>query len=606
MTVEAWYTLGVLILMFAGLFKEYVGPDFVVFGALVALWTGGVVDTTEALSGFSNSMVIAIALLFIVSAAMRETGALMLLTNRLLGGVSSEPGRALPRLLIPTAVFSSFMNNTPLVAMLTPVIRDWAVRNKRAPSKFLIPISYATILGGTCTLIGTSTNLTVSGLVQAAGHPPFGMFELSPVGVPATIAGLIFLTTFGHRLLPARKTPDDMRGEADREYSVVLVVTDAYPMVGKTVAEAGLRSLSGLYLAEIVRGPRRIVPVTPNTRIAKGDRLVLFGLVDTVVELRKTQGLVPLTDADDEPHGDPRPTTDAPERVVASDVDLFEVVISANSPLVGQTLRDAGFRRRYDAAVIAIHRNGQRMNQKLGDVVMRPGDTLMVEASAGFRRAWANSTHFYLVSQVEEAVRPRYALANFALLVLIAMVVLVTAKLLPIAKAAAVAAVLLVWFRCIRPEEARRSVDLSVLLIIASAFGISAAVTNSGLADVLAHGIVSMIGGKGPFFALALIYVATVFATEALSNAAAAALIVPIALSTAAQLGVDHRPFAIAVTLAASMSFITPVGYQCNLIVYGPGGYKFGDFARIGIPMSLLCFAVAMITIPIFWPLRAG
>jgi len=590
MTVDAWYTLGVLVLMFAGLFKEYVAPDFVVFGCLLALWVGGVVSTEEALAGFSNANVVAIGLLFIVSAAMRETGALHFMTRSLLSGDTTAPRRVYPKLLAPTAILSSVLNNTPIVAMLTPAVREWAIRNNVAPSKYLIPLSYATILGGTCTLIGTSTNLTVSGLLQTAGEEPFGMFELSPVGVPATILGIAFLSLFGHRLLPARKTPEMLKGEADREYSVVLLVTPACPLVGKTVEEAGLRHLSGLYLGEITRGTRRIIPVTPETRIEANDRLVLFGLVDTVVELRKIQGLVPLSDDD---------TDEAPAR---GDGNLFEVVVSANSPLVGRTLREAGFRRRYDAAVIAIHRNGQRVNQKLGDVSLRPGDTLMVEASPGFRQAWSNSTHFYLVSQVESAERPRYALANFALTVLIAMVAAVTLGLMSITKGAALAALLLVWFRCIRPEEARRSVDLSVLLIIASAFGVSAAIMNSGLADALGTLVVSVVGGREPLVALAAIYLATVVATEALSNAAAAALIVPIALATASQLGVDPRPFAIAVTIGASMSFITPVGYQCNLIVYGPGGYRFSDFARVGVPMSLVCFAVAMVTIPIFWP----
>lgn len=588
--VHGWYTLGVLTLMFVALFKEYVGADFVVFGALTALWIGGVVDTSEALAGFHNESVIAIALLFIVSAALRQTGAIAMITNRLLAQ-QADPGWSMARTLFPTAAMSSFMNNTPIVALLTPEVRDWAVRQGQAPSKFLIPLSYAAILGGTCTLIGTSTNLTVSGMVAAQGHEPLGMFELSPVGVPATVIGILFLATIGHRLLPARKTPDMLADESGREYSVVLEVTEDYALIGKTVREAGLRNLKGLFLAEIVRGNRRIVPVRPSTRIAVKDRLVLFGVVDTVVELRRVKGLVPVGELDDA----------AQTAEPSEERNLFEVVVSANSPLVGQTLRDAGFRRRYDGAVIAIHRGGQRLNSKLGEVELRPGDTLMVEATPGFRRAWANSTHFYLVSAVEQSDRPRYALANFAMLTLIAMVIMVTAELLTIAKAAALAALLLVWFRCIRPDEARRSVDLSVLLVIASAFGISSAVTNSGLADVLGTFLASSVDNMEPWVALAILWIATSFATEALSNAAAAAILVPIALSTSYQLGLDARPFIVAVTLAASMSFVTPVGYQTNLLVYGPGGYKFTDFARIGFPLSVIVFMVAMVLIPRVW-----
>jgi di/tricarboxylate transporter len=586
--VQGWYTIGVITLMFIALYREYVGADFVVFGALVALWLGGVVDTDQALSGFHNPMVIAIAMLFIISAALQQTGAVSMLSAHLLSP-NAHPRRSLPRLAFPVAALSSFMNNTPIVALLTPTVRDWAVRNGQSPSKFLIPLSYSAILGGTCTLIGTSTNLTVSGLIVDAGHAPIGMFELTPVGVPLTIAGVLFMTFLAPRLLPDRRTPEMQAESADREYAVVLEVAEDCPLIGKSVEQAGLRNLSGLFLAEILRGNRRIVPVRPTMELARGDRLVLFGLVDTVVELRKTQGLIPVADVDDDGPGS------------SDDANLFEVVISENSPLVGQNLRDAGFRRRYDAAVIAIHRGGERLNEKLGDVELRPGDTLMVEAAPGFRRTWANSTHFYLVSAVDASERPRYRLANFAMLNLIGMVVLVTAGILSIAKAAAVVACILVWFRCIRPDEARRSINLSVLLVIASAFGISHAVRNSGVADLFGVWVSDSLGGAPPWMALAVIWIATVIATEALSNAAAAAMIIPIALSTAEGLSRDPRPFVVAVTLAASMSFITPVGYQTNLVVYGPGGYRFSDFARVGIPMSILVFAVAMALIPMIW-----
>ncbi len=595
--IHGWYTLGVLTLMFIALFKEYVGPDFVVFGALTALWIGGVIDTEEALSGFHNESVIAIALLFIVSAALRQTGAISMITAHLLAD-RAESGRPMLRLLFPTAALSSFMNNTPIVALLTPEVRDWAVRHNQAPSKFLIPLSYAAILGGTCTLIGTSTNLTVSGIVAELGHEPIGMFELAPVGVPATIIGILMLATIGHRLLPVRKTPDMLNDESGREYSVALEVTEECAFIGKTVKDAGLRNLNGLFLAEIIRGNKRVVPVRPTTRIATGDHLVFFGLVDTVVELRRTQGLVPVSELD---QVTTQPLPASANVPAAVERNLFEVVISANSPLVGQNLRDAGFRRRYDGAVIAIHRGGQRQTGKLGDVVLRPGDTLIIEATPGFRRTWANSSHFYLVSAVDDSDRPRYALANFAILALIVMVVLVTAELMSVAKAAALTALLLVWFRCIRPDEARRAVDLSVLLVIASAFGISSAVANSGLAELLGLFLAARVENMEPWVALAVIWITTAFATEALSNAAAAALLIPIALSTSYALGLDARPFIMAVTLAASMSFITPVGYQTNLLVYGPGGYKFSDFARLGLPLSITVFIVAMILIPRVW-----
>lgn len=588
MSPEAWFTLAVLAAMFVALVRELLAADVVVFGALVVLWLAGIVDTDAAIAGFSNPMVIAIAMLFIVSTAMRETGALGFITRVVLGP-GAQKQRLLARLLIPTALLSGFLNNTPLVAMFAPAVRDWALRMGESPSKFLMPISFAAILGGTCTLIGTSTNLVVSGLLEAGGHGGFSMFELSAVGVPLTVVGVLFLLTAGRRLLPERRSPDEGGRDGAREYSVVLEVTEECPLIGQTVEAAGLRALSGLFLAEIERDGTRIVPVRPTNRLRQGDRLVLYGVAETVVELSRMQGLHPVSDAG---------VIEGQSQLGAQ---LFEVVVSETSPLIGQTLRDAGFRRRYDAAVIAIHRNGVRLREKLGDVMLRAGDTLMVQGSPGFRTAWANSGDFYLVAQVSESEEPRYALANFTLVVLAGMVLLVSTETMDLAKASAAAAVLLIGAGSIRPASARRSVDLSVLLIIASAFGVSAAVASSGLADGVATVLAHALENWKPWLSLAVVYLLTMACTEILSNNAAAALVLPIAIATAEQLDRDPRPYAVAVAISASLSFLTPFGYQTNLLVYGPGGYRFWDFARVGVPLALVCFVVAMIAIPMRW-----
>ncbi len=592
---DGWFTLATLIVMFGLLMKEVFSADFTVFGSLVVLWVVGIIDTEQALSGFSNPQVITVGLLFIVSAALQETGALAWASRVMLG--PRKDGRALiARLLTPIAAMSGFLNNTPLVAMFTPAVRDWAIRNGRAPSKFLIPLSYAAILGGTCTLIGTSTNLVVSGLLEENGYAPLGMFELSPVGVPATVFGLVFIMLFGQKLLPDRRAPDAANIDLAREYGVRLQVEPDCPLVGLTIERAGLRNLSGLFLAEIEREHERIVPVAPTQRIRAGDRLVLFGVIETVVDLRNTRGLTPVADDDKAENGNE-----------LSDRRLFEVVVSANSPLVNQTLKTASFRRRYDAAVIAIHRGGERLNQKLGDVVLRGGDVLMVEGSPGFREAWGNAADFYLVAQVDESEKPRYALANIAMVVLIAMVVASATGALPVVLAAALAVILLMATRCIRAGTAKKSVDVSVLIVIAASFGLSAAVVDSGLAEVISRQVIGVFGDYHPWVVLAVIYLVTSLSTEMLSNNAAAALILPIAIETAERVAelqgmpVDPRPYAVAVAIAASMSFITPLGYQTNLMVYGPGGYRFTDFARLGIPLAVLCFVVAMVTIPMVW-----
>lgn len=589
MSPEAWYTLAVLAAMFVALVREILSADIAVFGALVTLWLSGIIGTNEAVAGFSNPMVLAIGLLFVISAAMRETGALEWMTRQMLGR-ELDRKRVLARLLVPTAALSGFLNNTPLVAMFAPAVRDWALRHGRSPSRFLMPLSFASILGGTCTLIGTSTNLVVSGLLEERGYEGFGMFELTAVGLPVTCVGIVFLLLFSRRLLPARRAPDEAAREGAREYSVTLEMTEGCPMIGRTVEAAGLRSLSGLFLAEIQRGDLRIVPVRPQNRLREGDRLVLYGVAETVVDLAKTQGLRPVSDEGVAEQG-------------GADRQLFEVVVSATSPLVGQTLKQAGFRRRYDAAVIAIHRNGERLNEKLGEIELKAGDTLMLQGSPGFRNAWANSDDFYLVAHVGAGETPRYALANFSLAVLVGMVVAVALDVADLALAAAAAVILLVGAGSVRAASARNAVDLSVLVIIASAFGISAAVEASGLAE----GIASLLAmGQGnAWWTLVGIYLLTMACTEVLSNSAAAALVLPIALAAADRMGVDARPFAVAVALAASLSFLTPFGYQTNLLVYGPGGYRFSDFARLGVPLALLAMAVALSVIPLRWAIAS-
>lgn len=588
LTFDGWFTLVVLVVMFIGLTREFLGADIVMFFALVCLWTKGIISTDEALSGFNNPQVLTVALLFVVSAGMQQTGGLTAVTRFMLGQ-HLERKRVLARLLAPTALISGFMNNTPLVAMLTPAVRDWALRNDNAPSKFLIPLSYAAILGGTCTLIGTSTNLVVSGLMQEAGMQPLSMFEMTPVGLTATFIGLLFMMTVGRKLLPDRRSPEQKISENQREYAVTLEVKPDCPLIGQSVERAGLRQLRGLFLVEIERQGQITAPVRPSHRIKAWDRLTFFGVADTVVDLQRIQGLVPVSE-----DGSAATVSDRERR-------LFEVVVSSNSPLVGQTLRDANFRRRYDAAVIAVHRGGVRLRSKLGDVKLRAGDTLMLEASPGFRAAWGNQADFYLVAQVEEFERPKFDKAPVALTILVLMVVAMSTGIMSVLMSVAVAALLMVLTGCLRPDKARRSIDLSIVIMIASSFGLSRAVVNSGVADLVATSMIGSFADLAPWVVIASLYLVTAATTEIMSNNAAAALVFPIAISTAEFLERDPRPYAIAVCVAASMSFVTPFGYQTNLMVYGPGGYRFTDFVRIGIPMLLLSFTVAMVVIPLVW-----
>ena len=589
MEIQAWLTLAVLIAMIAAMAWEIAGPDVILMGGLVVLAAAGVLTPAETFAGFANESMLTVGALLVLSAALRDTGALEVTFGRIFGRTRSERV-GLIRMMLPIASVSAFLNNTTIVAMMTPVVIDWAHRNRMSPARFLIPLSYATILGGVTTIIGTSTNLTVAGLMLQSKMEPMGFFELAPVGIPVAVAGLAYLLWASPRLLPARKEPTEGLGEARREYTVAMIVELRSPLANRTVEDAGLRHLPGLFLVEIDRAGRVITPVGSDEVILESDRLVFAGVVDTIVDLSRIRGLVPATD-------DERPASADPGR------RLIEAVVSHSSPLVGRSIRDASFRTVYDAAVIAVHRNGERVAGKIGDIVLRPGDTLLLQTAPGFLRVHRNSPDFYLVSELPGTENPRYDRAWVALFVLGALVAIVTLGWLPISIASFLSAGALVATRCITAAQARRSIEWSILIVIAAALGIGLAMEKTGVAAATASQLTRVVGDVGPVAALALVYFVTVVLTEAISNNAAAALMFPIAVATAAQLGVDARGFVMAVTVAASCGFATPIGYQTHLIVYGPGGYRFGDFVRVGLPLDVLCGVVAVTVIPYFFPM---
>ncbi|MGH7855766.1 MAG: SLC13 family permease, partial [Candidatus Binatia bacterium] len=451
------------------------------------------------------------------------------------------------------------------------------------------PLSYATVLGGVTTIIGTTTNLLVAGLMLEAGMPEMGFFELAPVGIPVCAAGLLFLALASRRLLPDRRDPAEEVGERRREYTVAMIVAPRCALAGQTVEEAGLRHLPGLFLVEIDRGGRMITPVGPDETIEEGDRLVFAGVVSTIVDLQKIRGLVPTNDL-----AEPAPTE--PGR------RLTEAVVSRSSPLVNRSIRDVSFRTVYDAAVIAVHRNGERVGGKIGDIILEPGDTLLLQTAPGFGRAHRNSPDFYLVSEIPESEAPRYDRAWVALGVLAVMIVIVMLEWLPLSIAAFLAAGALVATGCISGTAARRSIDWPILVVMGAAIGIGAAMEKTGAAETIARGLVTSVADLGPMGALAATYIAALILTESIGHAGAAALMFPIGVATAGELGVESRGFVMAIAIAASCGFASPFAYQTHLIVYGPGGYRFGDFVRIGLPLDVLCGVVAVTLIPLVWP----
>ena len=599
--LNAWITLGVLGLMLGLLVLTSIAPDLVMMACLTLLMLCGVLAPAQALSGFANEGMATVGVLYVVVAGLRDTGVMAWIAERLFGRPRSIAA-AQWRMMIPVATISAFMNNTPLVAAMLPAVTEWGKKYQIPVSKLLMPLSFATILGGLCTLIGTSTNVIVAGLMKDAVKAgqidqTMGFFTLTSVGVPCALAGMLYMVCASRWLLPVRQAA--LRQVDDpRAYTIEMMVAPNGGVGGKTIEEAGLRQLSGMYLADVERQGEVIAAVGPQLRLQDNDRLIFVGVVDSVVELQRLRGLIPATNQVFKLDG-PR-----------AGRSLIEAVVSDRCPLIGKSIRDGKFRTQYNAAVIAVARSGERLHQKIGDIVLQPGDTLLLEARPAFAQQQRNSRDFYLVSSLDDSSPVRHDKALVALAILISMVMLATLfeqtpffihKSFGTLQAALLAAGLMLITRCCTTASARRAVDWSVLVVIAATLGIGKALETTGLATAAANGLSSVVGTT-PYSQLAAIYLVTMLLTELLSNSTAAVLMFPIALASAHTLGVHYMPFIIAITIAASCGFATPIGYQTNLMVYGPGGYRFGDFVRFGVPLNLLVATVTLIAAPLAFP----
>ncbi|MGM0565015.1 MAG: SLC13 family permease [Pseudomonadota bacterium] len=586
MAWEAALTLTTLAGVIGLLALTRLSPDLVLMTAVIVLMVSGVLAPVSALAGFANPGVITIAALYIVAAGLKDTGAVNWLARALLGQPRG-PRRANFRLVVPTGIMSAFMNNTAVVAMFIPAVKEWARWLNIAPSKLLIPLSYAAILGGTCTLIGTSTNLVVDGLLQTELGLQLSLFEIAWVGVPLLIVGTIYLVLVGPWLLPDHGGVNRELEEV-REYGVEVEVEENGPLVGKNIIEAGLRHLNYGYLAEIERQERLLAAVEPHEVLQAGDMLYFVGAPECAAELRRIQG---LRLAEGHAH-----TLEIENHQRC----LVEVVLGSEFAALGETVRDSQFRSRFGAVILSVSRNGQRVAGKLGDIEFALGDTLLLEASDQFVDQYRFRRDFLLVSALNDSTPPDYSRAPRALAVLAAMVAANAFGLLSIVEAALVAAGAMIATGCVTAGRARRSFDLPVLVVIAASFALGRAMSETGVAEFLAGQLLGTLG-QNPVAVLAGIYLTTVVFTEMMTNNAAAVLMFSIAMATAQQLGVAIEPFAIAVMVAASASFITPLGYQTNLMVYGPGRYRFLDFAKIGLPLSALIAATAITLIPQIW-----
>jgi di/tricarboxylate transporter len=468
--------------------------------------------------------------------------------------------------------------------MLMPTICATAERRSVPPSRLLMPLSFAVILGGVVTTIGTSTNLVVSGLLQASGQAPFGLFETTHIGLPIALVGVVFVALAAPYVLPDRQPPRRQLSVADRDFVVRMIVDEGGGLDRRSVEEAGLRHLEGVFLVEIERDGEPISPVAPTTMLHSGDHLLFVGQAKLVADLAHLPGLRSAEGT----HVDELDTESQ---------RLVEAVIGAGSPLLGKTPKDVGFRARYGAAIVGLHREGQPVVAKLGEVKLRLGDTLLLLADAGFRDRWRDRPDFLVISPLEAERTPMRRSAYLALAITLALIVAAGTGWVSILQAALAGALLLVVTRTLPVREARSAIDLEVLIVIAGSFGVGAAIEQSGLGATIGEQIVVLSHGLGWRWTLLGVTLATVVLTEFISNNAAAALMFPIAMATAVEVGAEPRDFALAVAVAASCSFVTPIGYQTNTMVYGPGGYRFADYGRLGAPLTLLAIVTIVFTI---------
>jgi di/tricarboxylate transporter len=573
--------------------RDRVPADVVALGVLLSLVLTRVLPANEAFAGFASDTVLTILGLLLLTSSLQRTGVVDwvgdLMVRRLGGRTAWVP----IALMLTTFTLSALINNTAATAFILPVAIGLARRSRLNPSRVLLPVAFASILASSVTLIATSTNLVVSGLMVQKGMAPIRFFELTPVGLAIGVCGIVYMVVVGVRLLPERSEPAN-REEAFglRPYLTEVVVLEGSPLAGKTLAEAGLGRELDLNVLSVLRGARRLM-ASPELALEEGDLLVVEGDRDNVLKIKDRAGIDIKADAH------LADTTVSPQ-----EPQLAEALLLPASPLIGSTLKDQRFRERYNLQVLAIHRHGETLHRKLSEVRLTIGDVLLLQGPPASLGIAEQDLVFRVLGSVQRE-RPNRERAPHAIVIFALALAAGASGLLPLPVAVLLGALLAFVAGCVAPDQAYRDVEWRILILIASMLALGKAMDSSGTAGYLAGLIVQGTDGFGGRWLLGGFFILTVFLTQPMSNQAAAAVVFPVAVETALRSGLDPRPFAIALAVAASCSFLTPLEPSC-MMVYGPGRYRFADFLRVGSILTLIILALAVWLIPVFWPLGAG